>query len=265
LPFIKANDINIHYEIHGEGFPLVMIMGLSANIDWWTPDFLKEVSKRFKVLIFDNRGAGQTDKPDVEYSIQMLAKDTISLMNALNIKKSHMLGISMGGMIAQETALNSPEMIEKLILCSTHCGPPKYVLPSKEVLELLTRPRTGLTPEQLIRAAIPILYTKDWIKNKPENVEITVKNMLKSPIPDHAYQKQVNAIMKFSSSKKLQNIKSPTLVMHGKQDILIPPKNAEVLAKLIPGAKIALFDNSAHALFSQETEKVTKTVIEFLK
>jgi pimeloyl-ACP methyl ester carboxylesterase len=265
LPFIKVNDINVHYEIQGQGFPLVMIMGLSANIDWWNPDLLKELSKKFKLLIFDNRGAGLSDKPEVVYSIEMFAKDTVSLMKALNIKKAHMLGISMGGMIAQEIALTSPELIEKLILCSTHCGPPKYVIPSKEVLELLTRPRTGLTPEQLIRAAVTILYTKDWIKNKPENVEITVKNMLKSPIPDHAYQKQVNAIMKFSSSKKLQNIKSPTLVMHGKQDVLIPSKNAEVLAKLIPGAKLALFDKSAHALFSEETEKVTKTIIDFLK
>jgi pimeloyl-ACP methyl ester carboxylesterase len=256
----------MYYEIHGNGFPIVMIMGLSANIDWWTPDFLKAISKNFKTLIFDNRGAGRSDKPkDIDYSIELFAKDTINLMKAMKIDRAHVLGISMGGMIAQEMALNNPEMIEKLILCSTHCGPPKYVLPSKEVLELLTRDRTGLSEEEVVRAAIPILYTKNHIKNNPENVELTIKNMLKSPIPDYAYQKQVNAIMKFSSSKRLQNIKCPTLIMHGKQDILIPPKNAEVLAKLIPGAKVILFENSAHALFSEETEKVAKPVIEFLK
>lgn len=85
MPKVKVNDINMYYEIHGDGFPIIMIMGLGANADWWTPELLEGISRYFKLIIFDNRGAGRTDKPEMDYSIKMFADDTISLMNVLNI------------------------------------------------------------------------------------------------------------------------------------------------------------------------------------
>ena len=124
---VKVNDINMYYEIHGEGFPLVMIQGIGQSSLMWPPIFLDEVSKSFKIIIFDNRGAGRTDKPDIEYSIKMFADDTIGLMDALNIERAHVLGYSMGGIIAQELVLNYPKRVEKLVLCSTDCGGNKAV------------------------------------------------------------------------------------------------------------------------------------------
>ncbi len=109
---------------------------------------IDEVSKSFKTIIFDNRGAGRTDKPDIEYSIKMMADDTVGLMDALNFKRAHILGLSMGGMIAQEIAFNYPEKVEKLVLCSTSCGGFKSVLPSTEVLQTLRSSTEGLIPEE---------------------------------------------------------------------------------------------------------------------
>jgi len=265
LPKVKVGDISIYYEIHGDGFPLVMIMGLSANIDWWDPRLIQETSKKYKTVIFDNRGAGRTDKPKVVYTIQMFAHDTAGLMDALKIKRAHILGISMGGMIAQELALNYPQKVEKLVLCSTNCGTTKSVQPSPQVLALLMRPREGLTDEEIVNNTIPVLFTEDFVKSNADYMKEVTQRLLKAPIPADAYQRQIGAIMKFDTYQRLPKIKTPTLVMHGKKDILSPSENAKMIADRIPGAKLALFDNTGHALFSQEPEKVNKTLLDFLK
>lgn len=109
MPKVTINDMNMYYEIHGEGIPLVMIMGLSGNVYWWDRSFIDEVSNKFKTIIFDNRGVGRSDDPGVDVSIKMMTDDLIGLMNALNIDRTYLLGISMGGMIAQELVLNYPE------------------------------------------------------------------------------------------------------------------------------------------------------------
>ena len=122
MPKIKVNDIQMFYEVHGEGFPLIMIMGFTGNTSWWDPRWIQTLSEKFKVIAFDNRGAGRTDISDREYSIKLFAEDTAGLMNALGIPQANVLGISMGGMIAQELVLNYPEKVKKLVLCSTYCG-----------------------------------------------------------------------------------------------------------------------------------------------
>lgn len=115
----KINDINIYYDVHGDGFPLVMVMGFLGNADCWDPRMLPALSAKFKVITFDNRGAGRTDVSDKQFSMRLFAEDTVGLMDVLNVPKAHVLGTSMGGMIAQELALNYPERVEKLILSST--------------------------------------------------------------------------------------------------------------------------------------------------
>lgn len=128
MPKAKINDINMYYDVQGDGFPLVMVMGFLGNADCWDPRMLPDLSARFKVIMFDNRGAGRTDVSDKEFSIKLLAEDTVGLMDVLNVPKAHVLGTSMGGMIAQELALNYPKRVEKLILTSTFCGGPHSIL-----------------------------------------------------------------------------------------------------------------------------------------
>ena len=119
MPKVKVNDIQIYYEVKGKGFPLVMIQGLSYSLDGWDPRLVEELSRKYKLVLFDNRGAGRTDVSDREYTMKLFADDTAGLMDALGISKAHVLGLSMGGMIAQELVLNYPEKVAKLVLCST--------------------------------------------------------------------------------------------------------------------------------------------------
>lgn len=265
LPKVKVNDINFYYEIRGEGYPLVMIQGYTQNIYYWDSYTIEEFSKSFKTINFDNRGMGLTEAPNIDFSIKTLADDTAGLMDVLNIERAYVLGHSMGGMIAQELVLNYPERVEKLVLCSTHCGGEKSIPPSSKVMDLLTNPRKGITHEEMAREIyVPVEFTEVFIKDNPDFIEQKIRNYIKTPISGSSSRRQFNAIMKFDTSGRLKKIKTPTLVIHGKKDILVPPQNAEILAKLIPDAKLTLLENSAHGLFSMEPNLACKTILEFL-
>ena len=265
MPKIQVNDIEIYYKIHGEGFPLVMIHGFSANLDWWPQSIINELSKTFKVILLDNRGAGRTDKPDMEYSIRLFADDTAGLMDALNIKKAFIIGLSMGGMIAQELTLNYPEKVEKLILCGTSCGGSKATTPSAETLKIIMRDRDAITQEEAIREWILKLFSKDFIMNNSEYIENFVQRGLIAPIPPYNYRLQTKAVFQFNAGRKLKEIKTSTLVLHGKKDIMLPPENAETIYKLIPDAKLHIFDEIGHLIFSEKPKEVLTIVMDFLK
>jgi len=211
LPKVKVNDINIYYEIHGDGFPLVMIRGLGSNIDWWNPEFLEAMSKNFKTIIFDNRGAGKTDKPDIEYSIEMFADDTIGLMDVLDIERAHVLGLSIGGETIQEIVLKYPERVEKLVLCATTCGGYRSVAPSPEVVETLMKGAEGL--DERAEQTIQLTFTEEFIKNNPDVIERERQVILNNPTPDFSFQRQLGAAMKFNAGRRLKNVNTPTLIV----------------------------------------------------
>jgi pimeloyl-ACP methyl ester carboxylesterase len=263
LPKVKVNDINIYYEIHGQGFPYIMIMGLGGDLNWWTPEIVEPAAQFAKTIIFDNRGAGRTDKPKTDYSIEMFAKDTIGVMDALNIEKAYINGASMGGMVAQEIAINYPERVEKLILCCTHCGGSKQILPSMDIVQRMADPRER-TPEEFVDEIIPLCFTESFIKSDPDFIEKYKQRMLMTPIPFDSYQRQTKALMSFSSCLKLKRIKAPTLICQGKEDVICPPSNVEVLAKRIPNTKVLLIENAGHLLFKPNSEIIVNAVREFL-
>jgi len=179
MPKVKVNDVQIYYELHGDGFPLVMINGLGGHVYTWNPDHIRELSK---------------------YSIKLFADDTAGLMNALGIPRAHVFGISMGGMIAQELVINYPEKVEKLVLCSTSCGGAKAVQPSMDVVQLLMADRSALSPEEIVRMDIPTILTEDFIKNNPDFVELHIQRTLKAPLSEEAFMRQVSALMSFDIS-----------------------------------------------------------------
>ncbi len=261
MPTVKVNDINMYYEIHGEGFPLVMIMGLSCDVNWWTPEIIDAMKQNFKTIIFDNRGVGRTDKPEVNYSIKMFADDTVGLMNVLNIEKAHVLGLSMGGFIAQEIALSYPERVEKLVLCGTHCGGAKALAPSNEAMSFLLNPPEK--PTEFVESFIPLLFTNDFIESNPDFIESYKQRMLIIPFNLNLYRRQLQA-MSFNAARRLKNINIPTLILHGERDILLPSGNAEILAKGIPNVRKVILDKTAHFLFQPDNEKVTNLISEFL-
>ncbi|MEM3587136.1 MAG: alpha/beta fold hydrolase [Candidatus Jordarchaeaceae archaeon] len=264
MPRIRIGDIKMYYEIHGKGFPLVMIMGLTANKDWWPPEVVEQFSKRFKVLIFDNRGAGRTDAPKIDYTIKMFADDTIGLMDALEIEEAHILGYSMGGMIAQELAINYPDRVKKLVLCCTTPGGPHSVPTPSETVALMMELR-NLNDEQAARRMMTLLFSKEYIQNNPAVIERSINRILIAPITEDAYMRQLKACIQFDAYDRLPKINRPTLVIAGKQDVLLPYQNDEIIANRIPRAKLILYENAGHGMITQEAEDFTKKVIEFLE
>jgi pimeloyl-ACP methyl ester carboxylesterase len=257
MPKVKANDIQIYYEVHGEGFPLVMIHGLSANLDWWDPRMVRELSKRFMTVMLDNRGAGRTDVSDRRYTIRLFADDTAALMDGLGISRAHVLGISMGGMIAQELVLNYPQKVEKLVLCSTRCGGGEPVPPSKDVIGMLMADRSTLSQKEIVKMIGQVSLTEDFVKKNPDLVEHMMQQILKAPISDEAYRQQLDAISGFNTHDRLPQIKAPTLILHGKKDILVPPGNGPILAEAIPNAKLVYLERSAHTLVEDMDEVIS--------
>jgi len=252
----------MYYEIHGQGEPLVMIMGLSANVDWWDPVIVERLSKRYQLLLFDNRGAGRTEKPQMTYTIALMAQDTVELMTQVGIEKAHILGVSMGGMIAQELALHYPERVNKLILACTNCGGTQSIVAPPDVIGLFTN-RTG-TPDEIKQRMFKVLFPDEYIANHADQLEQLWLRAIRAPIPTDALLRQLEAIQTFSTYDRLDQIQAPTLVMTGDQDILVPPKNAEIIAGRIPGARLEIFEGGGHGFTGQFPDKFCQVVEEFL-
>ena len=249
----------MYYEIHGVGFPFILITGLAGDVNWWNLEDIKKYSKHFKTIIFDNRGAGRTDKPNMSYSMNLFASDVLGLMDALDIEKAHILGSSLGGMIAQELAINHPEKVEKLILCSTHCGGSKMIKPSQEVLEMMTSSK-----QDLIDGIISLCFTEKYINNNPKEISKFKSQISKTRILPKSYILQLQTVNNFDTYSRLKRIKTPTLIIHGKKDLLVPAANAEILKQEIPNAKKILLDEFAHWPFFPKNRKLTNIIIEFL-
>ena len=265
MPKIRVNNIQLNYETNGEGHPLIMILGIQANIGWWGRSLLRKISEKFKVIVYDNRGTGQSENPSRDFDMKDLIEDAIGLMDALKINQAHIFGHSMGGMIASGLVIDYPEKVNKLVLCSSYCGASRLIPASPDVREIIDKPKNNLTPEQIAKDSLSIFYTPEFLKSHPTLIELAIRNITKVQISSENFNRQLKAINSFDTCEKLHSIKKSTCVMHGTKDRLVPPQNGEILAKLIPDAKLILFENSAHVPFVEERDKFIDFLFEFLK
>jgi len=281
VPKVKVNDIQTYYEVKGEGFPLVMIQGMNGNLVMWDPRLVEGLSKHFKLVLFDNRGAGRTEISEREYTIRLFADDTVGLMNALGIPKAQVLGISMGGAVAQELAINYPEKVEKLILCSTlsqYHGTQEerrmsevmtqafFSGKKEELIKMtLSSPLASNYPRDFLRDFPMIVYglTSKFIKENPDLARHLLQVFSIYPISPKALMNRYDAMARFNSQTRLKHIKAPTLVLHGRKDTTVDPKKGSILAKAIPNAKLVFFEKSNH-LLAEEMEEVLKVIKQFL-
>jgi pimeloyl-ACP methyl ester carboxylesterase len=259
MPRLKVKDLELYYEIHGGGSQtLVMIRGLGSDLSCWyeqTPVF----AKHFKVLVFDNRGAGRTEKPDAPYSMRQMADDAAGLMTALEIRRAALLGISMGGMIAQEFALNYGEMLSCLILGCTNFGGPMTVSASPEIIATLTA-RGDENSEPSLKAR----FCDETIAKRPDVIQKDREARLAYPASPESYARQIAAAMGHDTSGRLGSIKIPTLVMTGTGDRLVPPENSRLIAKLIPNTKLKELPGG-HLFFAEYPELFNQAVIDFVQ
>ncbi len=263
MPIAKVGDVNIEYYVEGEGPPLLMIMGLGGQASSWGEPFLERLRPHFRIVRFSNRGTGLTDKPKVEYSIRMMAEDAAGLLTELEIEKAHVLGISMGGMIAQELVLNHPQAIQGLALGCTNCGPAHSVPPSQEVLALLV-PIPGASPEEQSRKTWPAIVTPEFVEREREFLEEMLRIGLENPTPVDTLGRQFAAIQSFDTYERLPEVKAPALIVHGDQDLLVPVGNAEVLRKRIGGSQARIAAGAGHCFFWEKPEESAGAIVEFL-
>lgn len=260
---MRVGDIRMYYEVHGHGEPLLLITGLGGHsLDWgWLlPEMLAE---HYQVVIYDNRGAGRSDQPQGPYSIKQMAQDTVGLMDAIGLKRSHIFGVSMGGMIAQEVALDYPERVEKLVLGCTMAGGASQVEPAPEV-EAYLHPRSDLSILGAMWWSAPAGYSPEFICAHPEIVERKIQVNLAYPSRLDAYEAQLSAFKAYDSHARLQSIKADTLVLTGERDILIPPENSRILAERIPGARRQVIDGAGHLFWISHPEETFEAVRAFL-
>ncbi len=262
MPIIKINDVNLYYELHGEGSPLVLIMGLRRNVAWWHRQ-IPVLSRHFRVLAFDNRGAGRSDKPVMDYSIRLFADDTAGLMDALGIEDANILGISMGGYIAQELAIRHPRKVRSLVLGCTSCGGSRVVTMSEERLKKFTA-NEGLTPEAILRKDMDIYFSDCFIESNPDKIKQFIEISLLHYQPPDAFLRQFAACQKHDTAGRVGEIKVPVLIAAGGDDPLVPSINSTVLKELIPEAELVFYPGKRHCFFMEEAEEFNRKATQFL-
>ena len=259
---VPVGDINIAYRVLGQGDPIVLIMGYGSTMDMWDPRFLDNLSSKYKVIIFDNRGMGNTTAPPGNFSIAQFANDTAGLMAALGIEKAHILGWSMGSFVAQELAIRYPERVNKIILYAGDCGGKEAVMPSPQVLKDLTN--TSGSPEERGMRLFNLLFPKDWLSKQPAFYKWF-------PIPKETslpenIERQAQAIATWPGAcDRLGSIKSPALVVTGTEDVIAPPENAFILAQKINGSWLVQFEGAGHGLMYQYPDRLAKIVADFIE
>jgi pimeloyl-ACP methyl ester carboxylesterase len=260
MPSLQSNGVNLYYEEHGSGDPLILIMGFTvSSIGWhWN---IPAFARSFRTIVFDNRGVGQSDKPDEPYSMAMFADDTAGVLDTLGIDQAHVFGISMGGMIAQEFALRYPQRVKTLVLGCTHCGGPQAVLSQDpDVLNMLG----NIESVDVQQAAITMtkVAVTPWFMQRRMDVLLQLNQLsMQHPTPKHGMVRQMQAIQGHDTYERLPQITSPTLVLTGKEDGLVPPENSVTLARRIPNADLSILSNASH-LFNIELPDTTAEIVQ---
>ncbi len=260
MPRALINGINTYYEVHGSGPPLILLQGLAGEHRAWVfqiPCF----KRHFQVFVIDSRGIGGTERSREPFTVQHLASDVICFMDSMAIRNAHILGLSMGGLIAQELALSYPGRVNKLILGSTFTSADSLKEGHRSTGDLSMEPSdyTGLGRQQLIGLLISKAFNRPLYREP-----IRLLSRVPRRLDSSSYFDQIYAAAGYDSALRLHLIKSPTLVITGAADRIVPPENSDFIAKRIPGAKLVKIKDGSHALFMEKRKAFNDEVLDFL-
>ena len=255
---VKVNGVELYYEVHGSGPPLLLIMGLGANATAWDMQ-VPAFSEHFTVVAFDNRGAGRSEKPPGPYTMHQMSLDAARLMDELGVTKSHVFGMSMGGMIAQEYTLDNPDRVEKLVLGGTMAGGPKAVMAGPQLIQTFVG-LSKLPMEEAILTGMGLLYTEAFIAENRDRLMARAIEHAPLMAPPHGLQAQVMAVLTFNTHDRLHDIKHPTLIIHGTEDKIVPHPNCHILADRIPGSRLIEYENAGHGFLMERAEESNAAV-----
>ncbi len=260
MPYAKVNGIRIYYEIYGEGYPLLLIGGLGSQIQSWAVQ-IPIYSEHFQVVVFDNRGAGKSDKPDIPYTTELMADDAAMLLDMLGIESTHVAGKSMGGMIGQWLAIKYPQKVKRLVLGCTSASRDNV---GNEILGMGREIATKIGMKAVWLAAIFWGYTREYIEKNLNSIKQTLETIPEDHESLIGYIRQSFACQGHNTRDLLGQIKAPTLVMLGENDLSTSPKRSRELAELIPGAELKVFQGVGHGFWRERQEDVDKVVLDFL-
>jgi pimeloyl-ACP methyl ester carboxylesterase len=251
--------VPIAWEKRGSGSPVVLVHGLGYARWGWEPvaDLLAE---RFEIVLLDNRGIGESAAPPGPYTVADMAGDVLAVMDEAGMQRTHVVGTSLGGMIAQELTLSAPDRVEKLVLvCTTPGGPNAAPMPEQTLKLIAESP--SLEPLVALRRFVENALAP----NPPEAlVHRILAHRLATAQPHAAWAAQAAAGVSFDAWDRLAEVAAPTLVVHGTEDVVVDPANADLLADLIPGATVEWLEGCGHLLFWEKPDRFAEVVGEFL-
>ena len=251
----------LYWESTGEGDPVLLIMGLGLSGGaWWRT--VPVLSRRLRVITFDNRGVGRSRAFSYAYTTEALADDAVSVLDDLGLDRVHVYGISLGGMVAQQIALRHPARVRSLVLGATTAGGPRAIRADGEVVTFFRR-RLRMRGEEAARASIPFNYGPRCRSEHFERIEEDIAQRLAHPFAERAYRAQMFAAGLHNCYGRLASIAAPTLVVHGRHDRIIPVANAQLIAERVPGARLQILEESGH-LYATEEPEVDDAIAAFL-
>jgi len=262
MPFKRINNIQIYYEERGKGYPVLLIQGLGYPSGMW---FLQtpKLAQRFRTIIFDNRGVGKSEKPDEDYSVALMASDAEGLLRSLGIKKTHVVGVSLGGYIAQELALSQPLLVDRLVLMASSCGGPQYLKLTEAFWDEVAT-LSNLPSEEIIRRGMALATAANFLQKSPELLMRSLSIRMENFQPLYAFTRQSTAAMNYNSIHRAHLIRQPTLILAGAQDRVMPLALTQELAHKIPHAQLKVFPDAGHLLFLEKAQEVNQAILEFL-
>jgi pimeloyl-ACP methyl ester carboxylesterase len=250
--------VKIAWEEQGTGAPLLLIQGLGYGRWSWAP-IVPALAERYRVLWFDNRGIGDSDKPEGPYTAKLMAADALQVLDEAGIERAHVLGASLGGMIAQEVAVLAPARVDKLVLCCTTPGGPATV-PMPEVTVRLFTEAPTLAPEVALRRFVENALAADA---SAELIQELYDLRVANPPDPAGWQAQAAAGLGFTGVEG--TIDAPTLIVTGTEDNVVDPQNSDVLAERIPGAEVQRIENAGHLFFWEQPDAFVRIISEFLR
>jgi len=275
MGFANANNVSLSYNVYGTGFPVILIHGYGAKKEIWKPQ-VAEISKRFKVITFDLRGTGESDRPNMAYTMEMLAKDVSGLMDFLSIKKAHIIGRSFGGMIAQNFALFFPEKVEKLVLIATNYGRKDLewieIAKKGRLAEVETLKHNPLKAfKEKSKWVFHIQFRKEMEANptkkfyKAFSMEDLIRESTINPSRPQDIINQAEAMKTHYTLEKLSEIKNKTLLIAASHDRQTPVSVMNEMNNKIPNSELKVIKDAGHFMTLSRAPEVNKLILEFLE
>jgi 3-oxoadipate enol-lactonase len=262
---VQANGQELYYEVHGDGPALVLVMGIGYDSSLWTLAQVPALSTQFRVVTFDNRDAGRSSRASRPYTIADMADDLAGLLDALEMQRSHLLGLSMGGMIAQEFALRHADRLDRLVISGSGAAPARSAVDPIGIWSWLKA--HDASGEVFGGQQLVSLFSTAFLRNH-QAVQDTVALLASNPYPmtPEAYRRQADAYLRFDALDRLGAITAPTLVVVGEQDLLTPPWIVREVADAIPGARFEVIRGagSSHVMAIERPDDFNRLVSDFL-